>query len=283
MPTPPAPPVSNATYTHGHAEAVLRSHRWRTAENSAAYLLPQLLPGMSLLDVGCGPGTLTADLAEHVTPGEVLGIDSASEVVAEARVRAAERGAVNLSFQVADLYTAELPEASFDVVHAHQVLQHVTDPIAALIRMGALAKPDGLIAVRDCDYSAKTWAPRDPKLDRWLELYHQVTRRNSAEADAGPHLLGWAQRAGLREISFTSSNWAFATPEDRRWWGQLWAQRVIDSRFAEQAVSYGFSDAQELREISGAWLGWSKADDGVFIVVHGEIIARPPLRAGMTV
>jgi 2-polyprenyl-3-methyl-5-hydroxy-6-metoxy-1,4-benzoquinol methylase len=50
-------------YTHGHHESVLRSHSWRTAENSAAYLLGQLSPGMSLLDVGCGPGTITADLA----------------------------------------------------------------------------------------------------------------------------------------------------------------------------------------------------------------------------
>ena len=49
-------------YTHGHHESVLRSHRWRTAANSCAYLLPHLRPDMSLLDVGCGPGTITADL-----------------------------------------------------------------------------------------------------------------------------------------------------------------------------------------------------------------------------
>ncbi len=270
-------PTPDATYTHGHTEAVLRSHRWRTANNSAAYLLPRLFPGMSLLDVGCGPGTLTTDLAAQVTPGEVLAIDNAPEVVAEARAYATERGVGNLSVEVADLYTVELPPASFDVVHAHQVLQHVADPVTALGRMGELTKPDGLIAARDSDYSAKTWAPRHPMLDRWLQLYHQITRRNSAEADAGPRLLGWAQRAGLQEVSFTSSTWTFSTPEDRRWWGQLWARRVTQSRFAEQAVSYGFSDPRELRDISDAWLKWSTADDGVFIVVHGEIVARPPL------
>ena len=71
-------------YTHGHHESVLRSHTWRTAENSSAYLLPHLRAGQSLLDVGCGPGTITADLALLVAPGEVVGLDAGAEVVAQA-------------------------------------------------------------------------------------------------------------------------------------------------------------------------------------------------------
>ena len=64
-----------ATYTHGHAESVLRSHRTRTAENSAAYLLPHLRAGLSLLDIGSGPGTITVDLAERVAPGPVTAVE----------------------------------------------------------------------------------------------------------------------------------------------------------------------------------------------------------------
>lgn len=120
-------------YTHGHHESVLRSHRWRTAENSAKYLLPHLRPGLSLLDVGCGPGTLTADLARRVAPGPVVGVDAAAEAVAEARALGAEAGQDNLSFRVGDFRDVGLSPASFDVVHAHQVLQHLRDPVGALV------------------------------------------------------------------------------------------------------------------------------------------------------
>lgn len=71
-------------YTHGHDDAVLRSHSWRTAENSARHLLEVLEPGASVLDVGCGPGTITADLARAVGDGQVLGLDRSAEVVARA-------------------------------------------------------------------------------------------------------------------------------------------------------------------------------------------------------
>ena len=73
-----------ASYTHGHHESVLRSHLWRTVENSAAYLCPHLEPGMSLLDVGCGPGNLTVDLARLVAPGRVVGIDNVDSIIQRA-------------------------------------------------------------------------------------------------------------------------------------------------------------------------------------------------------
>src|SRR5580765_4266178 len=69
------------TYTHGHHESVLRSHKWRTVDNSAAYLAPRLTSGSSVLDLGCGPGTITADIGRRVAPGRVLGIDASAAVI----------------------------------------------------------------------------------------------------------------------------------------------------------------------------------------------------------
>lgn len=262
------------TYTHGHHESVLRSHTWRTAENSAAYLLPHLQPGMSLLDVGCGPGTITADLALLVAPGAVVGIDASSDVVAQAARDAAGSGVSNLRFEVADLFALEYADASFDVVHLHQVLQHLSDPVEALVALRRVLAVDGVLAARDSDYSAFTWAPADPLLDRWMELYLAVTDRNGHDARIGPKLMGLALSAGFASVEVSSSTWTYADPESRAWWGGLWADRVRFSRLGEQAVAYGLSTTSELESIAAGWLRWASAPDAVFVVPHVEILAR---------
>jgi len=265
------------TYTHGHHESVLRSHSWRTAANSAAYLLGHLEAGMDLLDVGCGPGTITLDLAELVAPGRVLGIDASADVVAQADELRRERGVPNVSFRVDDVYGLGLEDASFDVVHAHQVLQHLSDPVAALTEMRRVLRPGGVVAVRDGDYAAFVWAPENPEIERWLELYHQVTARNGGEADAGRHLLGWVRRAGFVDAVAGSSTWTFSDPESRAWWGGTWADRVASSALADQALEYGLSDRGELARLAAGWRRWIDEPDGVFIVVHGEVLARCPV------
>jgi ubiquinone/menaquinone biosynthesis C-methylase UbiE len=135
------------TYTHGHHESVLRSHEWRTAENSAGYLLDRLEPGMDLLDVGCGPGTITIDLARRVAPGRVVGIDSAADAVEATRAAAVEAQVTGLEVRVDDVYGLDADDASFDVVHAHQVLQHLTDPVAALREMRRVLERGGRAAI----------------------------------------------------------------------------------------------------------------------------------------
>ncbi|WP_369131004.1 methyltransferase domain-containing protein [Modestobacter roseus] len=261
------------TYTHGHAEPVLQSHRWRTVENSAGYLLPQLRPGLDVLDVGCGPGTITVDLAARVAPGRVVGLDVAPAPLAEARDLASRAG-VAVEFVTGDGYALAFDDDSFDVVHAHQVLQHLTDPVAALREMARVCRPGGVVAVRDVDYAATTWFPASPGLDRWLELYERVARRNDAEPDAGRRLLSWAHVAGLPDVTATTSAWCFASPAEREWWGTSWAGRATASAFAEQAVAYGLATPAELQEVAEAWLAWAAADDGWLGMLHGELLIR---------
>lgn len=262
------------TYTHGHHESVLRGHSWRTAENSAGYLLPHLTPGMSLLDVGCGPGTITADLAQLLTPGPVTAIEIGDDIVATASATAAERGVDNATFEIGDVYSLAYADDTFDVTHAHQVLQHLSDPVAALREMRRVTKPGGLVAVRDADYAGMFWAPADPRLDQWMALYRRVAKHNRAFPDAGRELLRWALEAGFSDITPSGDAWVFANDEDRAWWGGQWADRSVSSAFAQQAVEYDMATTEELAVISQAFTDWSNKPDGWFTVVHGELLCR---------
>ena len=262
-------------YVHGHHESVLRSHRWRTALNSAAYLLADLRPGMSLLDVGCGPGTLTADLAERVAPGRVTAVEVTPGALGPARAEAAARGATNLRFVAADLHDLGFTGGSFDIVHAHQVLQHVADPVRALRELRRVCRPGGTVAARDSDYAAFTWYPALPELDEWLALYRRLAREAGGEPDAGRRLLSWARAAGFTEVVATSSTWCFATPADRAWWGGMWADRIRESAVARRAVESGAATTADLERISGAWRRWAEAEDGWLSILHGEIRCRP--------
>jgi len=261
-------------YSHGHHDSVLRSHRWRTAENSAAYVLSRLRNTDRVVDVGCGPGTISLALARRV--GHVLGVDRSVDVIAQALAARTASGARNVEFRVGDAYALELDTGSFDVVHAHQVLQHLTDPVAALSEWRRVLGPGGLLAARDSDYGAFVWWPRDDRLARWLSLYHELTARNGAEADAGRALPAWVRAAGYEDIEYSSSTWTFAEPDARMWWGDLWAERVERSSFADQTIAYGLSDADELADLAAAWRTWAGHPDATFIVVHGEVLARNP-------
>jgi SAM-dependent methyltransferase len=263
-----------AIYTHGHHESVLRSHRWRTAENSAGYLLDRLEPGLAVLDVGCGPGSITLDLAERVAPGRVTAVDTSEDALAVARRAAAERGVGNVDFAVADVHALDLPDGAFDVVHAHQVLQHLGDPVRALREMRRVCRPGGVVAARDSDYAAMTWHPESPVLSDWLALYRDVARRNGGEPDAGRRLLSWARAAGFAEVTASASVWCFASPEDRAWWSGMWAERIVASAIAGQAVEAGYAPA-DLERISDGWREWGVAEDGWFAILHGEILCHP--------
>jgi len=263
-----------ATYTHGHQESVLRSHQWRTAENSAGYLLNVLKPHMKILDVGCGPGTITADLAERVPDGSVTGLDAEPSVLEKARDVARDRGLANLEFSTGDVYALGYPDDTFCVVHAHQVLQHLGDPVAALREMKRVCKPGGFVAFRDADYGGMTWYPRSPGLDEWLALYRQVARGNGGDPDAGRRLHGWAREAGFTDVTVSASAWVYSTPEERDGWGGSWADRIVNSSIATTAVEGEYATTADLERIAGAWRDWAVQDDGWFSILHSEVLCR---------
>jgi SAM-dependent methyltransferase len=166
------------------------------------------------------------------------------------------------------------PDGSFDVVHAHQVLQHVADPVQALREMARVCAPGGLVAVRESDYAGFAWHPAGGSLDAWVELYSAVARSDGGEPDAGRRLLAWAHAAGLSDVTASSSTWCFSTAEDREWWGGLWADRTLSTRIGDRAIALGLATGEDLQRIAEGWRTWAAASDGWFSVLHGELLCR---------
>ncbi|WP_454295490.1 methyltransferase domain-containing protein [Salana multivorans] len=269
--------MSTTRYTHGHSDAVLRSHAWRTVENSAEYLIDDLAPGLDVLDVGCGPGTITVDLARRVSPGgRAVGIDTSYEVLMKASELAAVSGIDNVIFEPADVMALPFASNSFDIVHAHQVLQHLQDPVGALREMVRVLRSGGVLAVRDADYGAMAWFPELAGLEEWRQLYDRVARASGGQPDAGRRLLAWVLAAGFEagDVDVTASTWCFADRDSREWWASTWADRVRSSGVAERALALGLATREELDELAEVWIEWGAQDSALFLVPHTEVRAR---------
>ena len=264
----------NGVYTHGDDAAVLDSHRHRTAQNSAAHLLPHLRRGMRLLDVGSGAGTITADLARIVGAGQLVALEVGEEAAAITRAELERQGLGDVEVRVGDAQELPFEGGSFDVVHAHQVLQHLPDPVRALSQFRRVTRPGGIVAVRDSDYEGFRWWPEQPSLDRWLEIYLRAARANGGTPDAGRRLLAWAHEAGFEEVSPGASTWLHATPGARRAWAATCAGRLTCGPFAEQLERESWASAEERAVLAGDFHRWAEDPDGWFSVLHGEIIAR---------
>jgi len=270
----------SGTYLHGHHASVLRSHSWRTVENSCPHLIPYLKPSLRILDVGCGPGTITTDLASRVPQGFVLAIDPSAEVIEKSRNHAKEQGVTNVRFEVGDVFNWKdvegVEEGGFDIVHAHQVLQHLQDPLGALKEMKRLTKPGGVVAVRDVDYSAMNWYPEHDGMRKWMNLYIAVAQGIRCDPNIGKRLHAVAMEAGFprSDIETSAAAWIFSTPEEREFWCGLWADRTVQSEFKNKAIASGFATEKDLEEIAETWREMEKKEDGWFAVIHGQIICH---------
>lgn len=259
-------------YTHGHHPSVVGQHARRTAEVDANYLLPHLRPGFRLLDVGCGPGTISVGLARAVAPGEAIAVDVASAVVEEARARG--DAPPNLRFEVADGYALPFEAGAFDAVHAHQVLQHLARPVDALREWRRVLRPGGVVGVRDADYGTMAPSPGSPELVRFYELYHAVARRNGADADAGRRLAAWITEAGFVDLEVGAEVKVFADRASIENWGYSWADRTAHSSLAEQAVTYGLATPAEIEVLSRAWRTWADSPDAFFMYTNVHVVGR---------
>lgn len=264
--------TESATYTHGHHASVVRSHSWRTASNSIGFLLPHLKPHLKILDIGCGPGTITVDLASYIPAGHITGLERVAGVLEQARALAKEKGVANVDFVQGDANSLSFADESFDVVFCHQVLQHVGDPIGMLKEMKRVTKSGGMVAAREADYGVFVWYPELLGLREWQAWYDRVARLNGGEPNAGRVLHVWAKKAGLTDVRCSCSMWCYSTREDVAWWSRNWVERTLYSSFASTALDGGLAQKGDLERISEAWRVWGEDEDAWISIPSAEIL-----------
>lgn len=212
----------------------------RTASREAAFLLPYLRTGMRLLDVGCGPASITFGLAKVVAPGEVVGVDIQPAQVERARKGALAHGVTNVRFEVADFYSLPFPDGAFDAAFANTALMHLREPVRALVELRRVLRDGGIAGIRDPDWGASLYAPTTPLLEQWLAMRARVRRYNGGDPFSGRHYRRFLLEAGFaRAEAGASVDSAGSREETRRHAMFLKAQL---QGFARTAMVQGWMD-----------------------------------------
>jgi SAM-dependent methyltransferase len=239
----------------------------RTGE-VAAFLAPHLRSGMRLLDCGCGPGSITVDLARTVAPGEAIGIDLREDALAHGRALALERGIANVTFEAASVYQLPYPDGAFNAAFACAVLQHLAAPLAALKEMRRVLMPGGVIGIVDGSATITFRYPTNSLLDKWDRL-----RALEREHNAGRPSDALRLRALLREAGFarTQASGDMVTEAGPPAGSLKETRRVAQNHLirlrgvlGELAIAQGWTTKQELEQIADALLTWGEAADAFY-------------------
>ncbi|GAB7364776.1 hypothetical protein MBLNU230_g5574t1 [Neophaeotheca triangularis] len=263
----------------------VRHHEWRTAENSAAFLLPELRtqasrnPSLRLLDCGAGSGTISTSLATYMPTGTVVATDLSDDIIAKAAAYATSKDCTNISFQKADIYALPFPNDSFDVVHAHQVLCHLDSPVQAMREMLRVCKTGGVVASRESDLRMCNFHPETEGMRLAHRAMLETIKVNGGWADGGARLLSWTLQAGaVRErVKASMGTWCYSTPEERAMWSGSMLERIEGAQrgeggMYERTLESGVLTTAQLGEMAKAWREWAAAEDGMFGCMHGEVL-----------
>jgi len=234
----------------------------------AAFLALHLRAGMRLLDCGCGPGSITVDLAQAVAPGEVIGIDLREDALAQGRALASDRGIANVTFQTASIYQLPYPDGSFDVTFACAVIQHLGAPLTALQEMRRVLKPGGIIGLVDGSSAITFRYPTNPVLDMWDRLRSLEREHNVGRPSEALHLRGLLREAGFARTQASADMATEAGPpagslEETRRVAQNHLIR-LRGLLGELALAQGWATKDELAQMAEALIAWGEAPDALY-------------------
>lgn len=196
--------MQSDTYTPGYSAPILGLMEQRTAETHAGFFLPQLRLGWRVLDAGCGPGTITLGLARRAAPGQAVGIDIQDSQFRNAREQAQREG-LHAEFRKATVYELPFEDHSFDAVFSHALLEHLSDPGAALAEMRRVLRPGGWIGLRAGDLGGLLIDAASEAPAQALAAYAAKQKYASKDPNIGRKLGRLLQKAGFAVHKMTAS------------------------------------------------------------------------------
>ena len=200
----------------GIVAGLSQRHELRTAQKEAAFLLPHLRRGMSLLDCGCGPGTITVGLAEAVARGKVVGMDFDAGRVEEATALAAKLRLTNLTFEQGDAHKLAFADESFDAVFFSAVMAHLADPVMAAKEIWRVLKNGGVVGGREGDGGGHFSYPDQPIGRDLTRMYQDWRFTQGSNMWFGRRLYGVLSEAGFADIERSMGSEFSASPEERQ-------------------------------------------------------------------
>jgi len=246
------------TYTPGYSSAAENFMVRRRLDPNGAFFLPYLAPGLSVLDCGCGPGTITRDIAAKIAPGRVTGLDFNLSQVERATRDAAAAGVQNIEFRQGSVYELPFAEASFDAVFSHALLEHLRDPGAAVAEFRRVLKPGGVLGVCTPDWGGFLVAPAVPEIIEAFEAYQALQNRNGGDARCGRKLGGYLAGAGFEVVDMRSRY-------------ENYDPLTVIGDF----LAMNFEEAGDAKH-AATWRRWGRSPNGMFSQAWVWCVGRKP-------
>jgi SAM-dependent methyltransferase len=250
--------------------------RNRSAAEYADFVLPSIGSRDRVLDVGCGPGSITVGLAK--VAGHVTGIDVDDAEFADARAHAAEHRISNVQFREGSIYELDQPDASVEVCTLLSMMETLDDPLAGLAEVRRVLKPGGLLGASSIEYGGLILhGPGGPLLRRFYELRLKLWE---AQGDVHPYrgreLRGLLLAVGFERVESVTTYFSYGTEERVRTFGLARAADCRDEGYVSGMTEHGFADQHEIDSLERAWTTWAESPDSFAAFAWGRATGRKP-------
>jgi ubiquinone/menaquinone biosynthesis C-methylase UbiE len=248
-------------YAPGYAQDAVSMMAGRGAPERAEFALPLLHPGARVLDVGCGPGSITLGLSPAA---HVLGVDLEPGQVEIARRAAKLSRSSTVDFLTASVYRLPLADESLDVVFSHALFEHLARPADALTELRRVLRPGGSIALSTSDWSRANLRPRTANVDAALRGHYLLRKRSGGDPFAGKRLAEHVERAGFRVVRTRTRHRSDMTYRE--------LAKYVEARLVA-ALEEPARDRDQLASAARSAWAWARGSDGDFEQCWTEIIA----------